>query len=158
MATSFAHTQVSGKVATRQVAQSRVVAFRATGARKAAGSQIPSSQFAGVSLPQRVLAVSGARSVSRAVQTVFAVRDGAVLEGRKLRVAVVGGGPSGACAAETLAKGGIETYLIERKMDNCKVCLMSCAIHTRSNAGTCRLFLSLKNCFISLQMFMKICR
>jgi hypothetical protein len=35
---------------------------------------------------------------------------------------VVGGGPAGACAAETLAKGGIETYLIERKMDNCKPC------------------------------------
>lgn len=35
---------------------------------------------------------------------------------------VVGGGPSGACAAEVLAKAGIETYLIERKMDNCKPC------------------------------------
>ena len=41
---------------------------------------------------------------------------------RPLRVAVVGGGPSGACTAETLAKAGIETYLLERKMDNCKVC------------------------------------
>lgn len=40
----------------------------------------------------------------------------------KLRVAVVGGGPAGACAAETLAKSGIETYLFERKMDNCKPC------------------------------------
>ena len=35
---------------------------------------------------------------------------------------MVGGGPSGACAAETLAKAGIETFLIERKMDNCKPC------------------------------------
>ncbi len=35
---------------------------------------------------------------------------------------VIGGGPSGACAAETLAKAGIETFLIERKMDNCKPC------------------------------------
>jgi len=43
-------------------------------------------------------------------------------EGRKLRVAVVGGGPGGACAADTLAKSGIETYLIERKLDNCKPC------------------------------------
>ena len=42
--------------------------------------------------------------------------------GRKLRVAVVGGGPGGACAAETLAKAGIETFLIERKLDNCKPC------------------------------------
>ena len=41
---------------------------------------------------------------------------------RKLKVAVVGGGPSGACAAETLAKAGIETYMIERKLDNCKPC------------------------------------
>lgn len=42
--------------------------------------------------------------------------------GRNLRVAVVGGGPAGGSAAETLAKGGIETFLIERKMDNCKPC------------------------------------
>jgi geranylgeranyl reductase len=49
------------------------------------------------------------------------VADGTVLD-RPLRVAVIGGGPSGACAAETLAKGGVETYLLERKMDNCKVC------------------------------------
>jgi geranylgeranyl reductase len=52
---------------------------------------------------------------------VYAVKDGAQLD-RPLRVAVVGGGPSGACTAETLAQGGIETYLIERKMDNCKPC------------------------------------
>jgi heterodisulfide reductase subunit A-like polyferredoxin len=52
---------------------------------------------------------------------VYAVADGTVLD-RPLRVAVIGGGPSGACAAETLAKGGVETFLIERKMDNCKVC------------------------------------
>merc|ERR1719463_509867 len=41
---------------------------------------------------------------------------------RPLRVAVIGGGPAGACAAETLAESGIETFLIERKMDNCKPC------------------------------------
>ncbi|NJN24409.1 MAG: geranylgeranyl reductase [Acaryochloridaceae cyanobacterium RL_2_7] len=39
-----------------------------------------------------------------------------------IRVAVVGGGPAGSCAAETLAKAGIETYLIERKLDNAKPC------------------------------------
>ncbi len=39
-----------------------------------------------------------------------------------LRVAVVGGGPAGSCAAETLAKAGIETYLLERKLDNAKPC------------------------------------
>ena len=36
-------------------------------------------------------------------------------EGRKLRVAVVGGGPAGASAADQLAKDGVETFLIERK-------------------------------------------
>ena len=32
-----------------------------------------------------------------------------------LRVAVIGGGPSGSCAAEILAKSGIKTWLFERK-------------------------------------------
>ena len=54
------------------------------------------------------------------VKVFAAIKDGTVLD-RPLRVAVIGGGPSGACAAETLAKGGVETYLLERKMDNCKV-------------------------------------
>merc|ERR1719214_320227 len=41
----------------------------------------------------------------------------------KYRVAVIGGGPSGACAAEICAQEpNIETYIIERKMDNCKPC------------------------------------
>ena len=62
---------------------------------------------------------SGRAQRASALQ-VLAVKDGAVLD-RKLRVAVIGGGPSGACTAETLAKGGCETYLIERKLDNCKV-------------------------------------
>ena len=39
-----------------------------------------------------------------------------------LRVAVVGGGPSGSCAAEVLAKAGIRTWLFERKLDNAKPC------------------------------------
>ncbi|CAK0908762.1 unnamed protein product [Prorocentrum cordatum] len=43
-------------------------------------------------------------------------------EGRKLRVAVIGGGPGGASCAVKLAEGGVETYLIERKLDNCKPC------------------------------------
>eukprot|EP00439_Symbiodinium_sp_Y106_P002212 s5740_g1.t1 len=48
---------------------------------------------------------------------------GAMLpEGRKLRVAVIGGGPAGASTADALAQEGIETYLIERKLDNCKPC------------------------------------
>ena len=39
-----------------------------------------------------------------------------------LRVAVIGGGPSGSCTAETLAKAGIKTWLFERKLDNAKPC------------------------------------
>ena len=39
-----------------------------------------------------------------------------------LRVAVIGGGPSGSCAAEILAKAGIKTWLFERKLDNAKPC------------------------------------
>jgi geranylgeranyl reductase len=39
-----------------------------------------------------------------------------------LRVAVVGGGPSGACAAEVLARAGINTWIFERKLDNAKPC------------------------------------
>ncbi|KAK8947986.1 hypothetical protein KSP40_PGU016404 [Platanthera guangdongensis] len=44
------------------------------------------------------------------------------LSGRPLRVAVIGGGPAGGAAAETLAKGSVETVLIERKLDNSKPC------------------------------------
>jgi len=39
-----------------------------------------------------------------------------------MRVAVVGGGPSGSCAAEVLAKAGIQTWIFERKLDNAKPC------------------------------------
>lgn len=56
------------------------------------------------------------------VAAVTPVRFGASSIDMKLRVAVVGGGPAGACAAETLAESGIDTYLFERKMDNCKPC------------------------------------
>ena len=41
----------------------------------------------------------------------------------KYKVAVVGGGPSGACAAEIFAQEkGIDTVLFERKLDNAKPC------------------------------------
>ncbi|KAF8111411.1 hypothetical protein N665_0076s0383 [Sinapis alba] len=53
---------------------------------------------------------------------VTASRASPKLANRNLRVAVIGGGPAGGAAAETLAQGGIETILIERKMDNCKPC------------------------------------
>jgi len=79
-----------------------------------AAAVVPS--LASVNALRKLASSSRASVAARA-----AVRDGASLDGRKLRVAVIGGGPSGACAAETLAKGGVETFLIERKMDNCKV-------------------------------------
>jgi geranylgeranyl reductase len=76
----------------------------------------------------RLVAGVRAHGVSRS-RTVVQARTNASVQralvsralARPLRVAVIGGGPSGACAAETLAKGGVETYLLERKLDNCKV-------------------------------------
>ncbi|CBI24349.3 unnamed protein product, partial [Vitis vinifera] len=44
------------------------------------------------------------------------------LSGRKLRAAVIGGGPAGSSAAETLAAGGIETFLFERSPASSKPC------------------------------------
>ncbi|CAN8239811.1 unnamed protein product [Cochlearia groenlandica] len=61
-------------------------------------------------------------SQRRSSLRVTAARSSPKLANRNLRVAVIGGGPAGGAAAETLAKGGIETILIERKMDNCKPC------------------------------------
>ena len=62
---------------------------------------------------------AGARGSGVVPHAVF--QDGQTLD-RPLRVAIVGGGPAGACAAEECAKNGCETFMIERKMDNCKPC------------------------------------
>lgn len=78
------------------------------------------SAFTGNAVASRKAARMSARSSRQVSQVVYAVKNGETLD-RPLRVAVIGGGPSGACTAETLAKGGCETFLIERKMDNCKV-------------------------------------
>ncbi|TQD79945.1 hypothetical protein C1H46_034498 [Malus baccata] len=59
---------------------------------------------------------------NRRTLQVKAAKTSPKVTGRNLRVAVIGGGPAGGAAAETLAKGGVETFLIERKMDNCKPC------------------------------------
>ncbi|PWA56154.1 Aromatic-ring hydroxylase-like protein [Artemisia annua] len=55
-------------------------------------------------------------------QSIMAAKTSPKINGRNLRVAIIGGGPAGGAAAETLAKGGVETILIERKMDNAKPC------------------------------------
>lgn len=68
----------------------------------------------------RIAARKASNVQQRSVRACAALKDGQKLD-RKLRVAVIGGGPAGACTAETLAAGGIETVMIERKMDNCKV-------------------------------------
>lgn len=44
------------------------------------------------------------------------------ISGRKLRAAVIGGGPAGSSAAEALAAGGIETFLFERSVSSSKPC------------------------------------
>lgn len=67
-------------------------------------------------------AAAVARPARRRSLTVRASATSVKLSGRPLKVAVVGGGPAGGAAAETLAKGGVETILIERKLDNCKPC------------------------------------
>lgn len=82
--------------------------------------QAASSSFAGQAVSAAPVPVAGRVASRNLVQAVKAIRDGETLN-RPLRVAVIGGGPSGACAAETLAKGGVEVFLIERKLDNCKV-------------------------------------
>ena len=51
-----------------------------------------------------------------------AVKSDSALE-MTYKVAVVGGGPAGACAAEIFAQEkGIDTVLFERKLDNAKPC------------------------------------
>jgi len=65
------------------------------------------------------------------LSTVSLVSSAAV--GAKYKVAVVGGGPSGACAAEVLAQNpNIECVIFERKMDNAKPCggaIPVCMVH-----------------------------
>lgn len=118
-ATRFSQAQ-GQQVRTSSAKGANFVPFRAVPAKAAT----PAQQLAGSSsfVGQQVYsAAPSARVASRSlVQRVQAIKDGEKLD-RPLRVAVIGGGPSGACAAETLAKGGCETFMFERKLDNCKV-------------------------------------
>ena len=104
---------------------------RISGLRASTSSASPFSGQRLVSPPRRCRA-----SRKSSAFKVQAIKDGATLD-RPLRVAVVGGGPSGACTADTLARAGIETYLLERKMDNCKVnipCRFFCLLRRRCDS------------------------
>ena len=54
--------------------------------------------------------------------TIVALKSSPRLTNKNFRVAVISEGPAGWAAAKTLAKGGVETYLIEHKLDNAKPC------------------------------------
>jgi geranylgeranyl reductase len=101
-------------------AATAAAAAAAASARRSRSTPVPPLAGAGVKQVQQHGAAAAAFP-RRAPRTV--VWAGASLpEGQKLRVAVVGGGPGGASCADALARAGIETYLIERKLDNCKPC------------------------------------
>lgn len=53
--------------------------------------------------------------------TIAASRN-TTINGRRLRAAVIGGGPAGSSTAESLASGGIETFLFERNPTAAKPC------------------------------------
>eukprot|EP00899_Mesostigma_viride_P010755 jgi/Mesvir1/19681/Mv09953-RA.3 len=92
---------------------------KAAKASASAQSSSLTSSFAGARLSIRS---SPSSSADRRSLVIRASARSAPIKGRKLRVAVIGGGPAGGCAAETLAENGIETFLIERKLDNAKPC------------------------------------
>lgn len=108
-AKTFEHTCPLANVNSRQISGLRA-------------STSSASQFTGQRVSFKAPKCGSSRKA--ATLSVRAMKDGAVLD-RPLRVAVIGGGPAGACTAETLAQSGIETYLLERKMDNCKVHALS---------------------------------
>ncbi|KAF3786787.1 Geranylgeranyl diphosphate reductase [Nymphaea thermarum] len=88
--------------------------------------RLPIPSFAGLRWNSTRSGSSQSSSLStsrgKAATPVLVYASGKPLQGRSLRVAVIGGGPAGGSAAETLAKSGVETFLIERKLDNSKPC------------------------------------
>ncbi len=72
-------------------------------------------------LPSRPMSARAASAVSAKSRRFSAAPKSSV--DMKYTVAVIGGGPAGACAAEVFAQEpNIETVMFERKMDNCKPC------------------------------------
>jgi len=77
-----------------------------------------------------IVAITGLATASAFTQSSFmgktAIRNAAQSSSTldmKYKVAVIGGGPAGACAAEIFAaEKNIDTVLIERKLDNAKPC------------------------------------
>eukprot|EP00232_Nephroselmis_pyriformis_P025159 CAMPEP_0182857742 /NCGR_PEP_ID=MMETSP0034_2-20130328/3225_1 /TAXON_ID=156128 /ORGANISM="Nephroselmis pyriformis, Strain CCMP717" /LENGTH=499 /DNA_ID=CAMNT_0024989009 /DNA_START=55 /DNA_END=1554 /DNA_ORIENTATION=- len=116
---SFSGVSARTASANRQTSSVRVASVgRAAGATgEAAAMKLKGSAFAGKAL-QASFAPAAPKQGRGSLQVLAA---GKKLD-RPLKVAVIGGGPSGACAAETLAQAGIETIMIERKLDNCKPC------------------------------------
>ncbi|GJP67551.1 hypothetical protein CLOP_g24359 [Closterium sp. NIES-67] len=92
------------------------------GMRVNSASSSASSFLSGAKVAAPVAAEAPAAAEKGFTLTVLASRNSKKIQGRKLRVAVIGGGPAGGCAAETLAENGVETFLIERKLDNAKPC------------------------------------
>ncbi|CAL1157872.1 unnamed protein product [Cladocopium goreaui] len=115
------HTGVATQVAAPSSAHSSGLSACGLAAVGLAATAAARSRRSSLVRGQRsVVPVRPSRSLSSAKVVVCAGVN--FPEGRKLRVAVVGGGPAGASAADQLAKDGVETFLIERKMDNCKPC------------------------------------
>lgn len=61
-------------------------------------------------------------SASKPFYVIVSSASNPLLSGRKLRAAVIGGGPAGSSAAEALAAGGVETFLFERSPSSSKPC------------------------------------
>ena len=97
-----------------------VAGLAATAALAAVGRR--STRRSGFAGCATVTGLKTMKTRSLADAKVVVCAGGSFPEGRKLRVAVVGGGPAGASAADALTQEGVETFLIERKMDNCKPC------------------------------------
>eukprot|EP00977_Amphora_coffeiformis_P004528 scaffold976_cov161-Amphora_coffeaeformis.AAC.6 len=80
-------------------------------------------KFTLVTLSALVASTSAFTASSFAGKSVAGVPTSSSSLCMKYKVAVVGGGPAGACAAEIFAQEkGIDTVLFERKMDNAKPC------------------------------------
>ncbi|KAF8403477.1 hypothetical protein HHK36_011581 [Tetracentron sinense] len=62
------------------------------------------------------------KTLPKSPSVIIAGKATPLISGRKLRAAVIGGGPAGSSAAEALAAAGIETFLIERSPAGSKPC------------------------------------